>query len=82
MQQKELNDKLISAAINGDIKKVRELIENGADVDAKNNDGKTALHKAALRGNVDVVKVLIENRADVVAKDECGKTALRSHLPF
>ena len=46
-QQKELNDRLIDAAKNEDIKNVRELLANGADVDAKDKNGETALHWAA-----------------------------------
>ena len=34
MQQDELNNKLLSAAINGDIRKVKESIANGVNVDA------------------------------------------------
>ena len=76
MQQDELNNKLLSAAINGDINSVRESIVNGADVNAKDNDGKTALHWAAWDGKVDITTFLIEKGADVGAKDENGKTAL------
>ena len=76
MQQYHLNGKLIDAAKNGDIKNVRELIENGADVGAKNNDGEKALHWAAWNGHVDVAKVLIEKGANVDAKDNVGWTAL------
>ena len=52
------------------------LFENGADVDAKDNEGRTALFWAASNGRVEVVKVLIENGANVDVKDENGKTAL------
>ncbi len=76
MQQEELNDKLIAAAKNGDIKNVRELLANGADVDAKDKDGETALHWAACSGKVDIATFLIEKGADVDAKSNYGKTAL------
>ena len=76
MQQKELNNKFIAAAKNGDIKNVRELLANGADVDAKDKDGETALHWAACSGKVDIATFLIENGADVDAKSNYGKTAL------
>ena len=59
MQQKELNDKLIDAVKNGDIKNVRELIEKGADVDAKDKYGWTALHNVAQEENILVASVLI-----------------------
>ncbi len=74
--QKELNDKLISAAENEDINNIKNLIEKGADVDVRNWLRRTALHYAASEGNVDVAKVLIENEADVDAKDDDGWTVL------
>jgi len=77
----ELHD----AAMNGDIVKVRQLIEKGADVNAKDQFQETPLHDAASRGNTDVAKLLIEKGADVNAKDNYGKTALdmaeASHKP-
>ena len=76
MQQDELNNKLINAVKNGDIKNVRELIEKGADVDAKDKSRWTALHWAACSGKVDISTFLIEKRADVNAKNNDGGTAL------
>ena len=40
------------------------LLENGADVNAKDNNGETALHDAAPFGKKELVKLLIENGAD------------------
>ncbi|MEC7233202.1 MAG: ankyrin repeat domain-containing protein, partial [Planctomycetota bacterium] len=52
-------------------------LENGADVNATNNDGETALLVALLEGNLDVVKLLVEKDVNVVnAKDKSGLTAL------
>ena len=48
-----------------DIAKV--LIQNGAEVNAVNEDKRTPLHWAALNGHVDVAKVLIQNGADMNA---------------
>ena len=72
----ELNDKLRYAARDGDIKRVRELIGGGADVDAKSMYMKTALHWAALNGDFGLVKILIKRGADVNAKNKNGETAL------
>ena len=74
--QKELDDKLISAARDGDILSVRVLIENGADVNAKDELGKTVLHLATREGHVEIVKILIEKGADVDVKDNERYTAL------
>ena len=44
------DQKLIDAAKNGDIAKVKGLIRDGADVNAKDEDGETALTRAAFEG--------------------------------
>ena len=82
LSKNELNDRLIDAAKNEDIKNVRELLANGADVDAKDKNGETALHWAACDGRVDVAKILIEKGADVDAKDNHGWTALHEAAFF
>ena len=48
------------------------LIEMGADVNAKSNNGGTPLRYACVRGYIDVAELLIENGADVNAKNECN----------
>jgi ankyrin repeat protein len=58
------------------INMVKLLISNKAEVNAKDNDGCTPLHKAASSANKDVVKVLLSNHADVNAKDNDGNTPL------
>jgi ankyrin repeat protein len=47
---------------------VHTLVRAGADVNAKADNGLTALLKAALEGSVDTVKALIEEKADTNAK--------------
>ena len=45
------------------------LIEKGADVNATDSKGNTALHAAAVLGNEDSMKVLISAGADVNAEN-------------
>ena len=52
------------------------MIENGADVNIKNNYGITALIYAAEHGNLEIVKYLVEKGANVNIKDNHGRTAL------
>ncbi|WP_374696027.1 ankyrin repeat domain-containing protein [Spiroplasma endosymbiont of Polydrusus formosus] len=46
---------------------IKFLLENGADINARNNDGNTPLHNAAKNGYLNVVKLLLENGADINA---------------
>ena len=55
---------------------VKLLIEAGANVNAKDGYGRTALIYAVRKDSVDMAKLLIEAGADVNVKDGYGKTAL------
>lgn len=67
---------LINAVRAGNAKQVKKLIKSGADVNAKDDEGKTALMWASMYGHNDMIKFLIKNGADVNAKDNNGNTAL------
>jgi len=55
---------------------VRLLLENNADIEARDNDGRTPLHWAAARGHEAVVRLLLENKAYIEARDNDGRTPL------
>lgn len=52
------------------------LIQNGADVNARQQQGVTPLHSAAHNGQNELVHFLIQNGADCNAQTDSGKTAL------
>ena len=74
----ELGQELIKECGQEEInfEKVKELINKGANIEAKDNDGDTSLTSASGWDYSDVVKLLLEKGADIEAKDNRGKTAL------
>jgi ankyrin repeat protein len=52
------------------------LIKHGAEVDAVDNYGRSALMEAALFGRLDNVKVLLEHNADRYTKDDENRLAI------
>ncbi|KAJ5952463.1 uncharacterized protein N7479_010876 [Penicillium vulpinum] len=59
-------------------RKLRLLLEKGADVDAKNFEGDTALHLAICRmANIDAIKVLVRSGASIEEKGRYGRAPLQ-----
>ncbi len=67
---------LILAAINGYANIVETLIDAGADVDVRGDDGATALLVAAFFGRADAVEVLLKHGADTSISNNEGITPL------
>lgn len=65
-----MNECLIAAAERGDTNEVRRLLDNGANIDATDSQGRTAILAATHRNRVDTVKALIEAGADINIRDE------------
>ena len=78
INRNEINEELMQAAKEGDIKKVTELLTrpiNKANIDAKDNQGRTPLHWAAMNEHPEVVDVLLDSGATLGLIDNDGKSA-------
>ena len=70
------DQELVDAVTSGNAGKVKELIDKGADVDAKDIYGRTVLMVAVINNRTDVARLLIDKGANVNAKDNDRNTAL------
>lgn len=76
---------LIEAAGRGDATAVRQLLADGAPIDARDGRGRTALLAATHANHVETAKLLIEAGADVNARDDINDSpylyaGARGHL--
>jgi len=67
-----LQAQLTEAARAGDVAAVRASLDRGADVNAAEGDGITALHAAAEVGHVEIVEILLARGANVAAATRIG----------
>src|SRR5688572_10046834 len=67
---------IVEAAKQGDLEALRVLVAGGADVNAAEADGATALHWASYRDDLEVADLLIRAGADVNAVNYLGVTPL------
>lgn len=80
----KLDNDLLLAARLGFVEKVKESIENNANVDTCNSDGVSALHMSSIIGNLEIIEYLIKNGANVNTLDinkatPLHMTALHKH---
>ena len=67
---------LLHSAI--DVEIAQLLLNHGVDLNARNSNGETPLHRAVLRGRHKVARFLISKGADIYAKDKDGSTVFHS----
>jgi len=67
---------LRTAALDGQIERVRSSLDQNVKLDAKDADGRTALMMAAFNGHTDTAKLLLDREARVNIVDGVGRTAL------
>jgi len=78
MDREELNSEMLEAAKKGDFDRIWKLVERGADVNASNKYGWTALTLSAWKGHLtpELLNAFISHEADINAQNEDGETAL------
>jgi ankyrin repeat protein len=68
---------LMIATSKGQTEIAEVILQAGVNINAKSDDGETALHKAAFdQEETGVVQLLMESGIDIDAKNKAGKTAL------
>jgi len=75
-QQEKLNKALLEAVKKGDLSKVQELVQEGADVNFKTRSGDTPLHIAASKGHLEILDFLLKNGADPTILNKKKKTLI------
>jgi uncharacterized protein len=75
-QRARLNQQLITAAWNNDLRRARSLIARGADVNAKDNTVQSAYLISTSEGYLELLNLTLEHGADVDSKDSFSGTGL------
>jgi ankyrin repeat protein len=65
--------RVADAARGGDRAEVRNLLRDGADVNAPHGDGMTALHWAAMNGDAEMTDLLLHAGASLVSRTRLGR---------
>ena len=65
-----MDDQLLAAAAAGDVAAITAALDGGANVDARDATGRTALLAATMAGRIDAVRALLEAGADVDLQDD------------
>eukprot|EP00927_Polykrikos_kofoidii_P053880 TRINITY_DN48404_c0_g1_i1.p1 TRINITY_DN48404_c0_g1~~TRINITY_DN48404_c0_g1_i1.p1 ORF type:complete len:182 (+),score=39.10 TRINITY_DN48404_c0_g1_i1:68-547(+) len=63
---------MLFAASGGDLPRLKELVDGGANVNYRSEGGETPLHVASLNCSTPVVKFLLDSKADVNAITKGG----------
>ncbi|MFT5317575.1 MAG: ankyrin repeat protein [Chlamydiales bacterium] len=75
-QYGDLDCSMPKAAYKGNMERVKTLLDQGEEVNQKEQKGYTSLHLASLRGKTKIVELLLDRGADINLEAEDGKTAL------
>jgi ankyrin repeat protein len=75
-EQARLNEQLIAAAWDNDLRRARALIARGADVNAKDNTVQSAYLISTSEGHLELLNLTLRHGADVDSKDSFNGTGL------
>ncbi|MDR1235455.1 MAG: ankyrin repeat domain-containing protein [Holosporaceae bacterium] len=70
------NTPLHGVAYSGDERMAQVLIDNGAEVNRKNDEGYSSLHIAVMREHTNVVVILLDNKANIDEQGNAGNSPL------
>lgn len=73
-------DNLFDAVVNEDTKRIKSLLDEGKNINEKDENGTTPLMVACKRGNLRIIKFLLEHGADVNVKNKNNKTAFDNFI--
>jgi hypothetical protein len=71
-----MNNVIHRCAESGNLEMVKQLVEDGANIDMIDENGMTALACASIHGHFDIVVYLVERSADIAHTDSACLTAL------
>jgi len=73
---------LLDACLEGDLELVKTCIEDGVDINTRNEEGLTALHTCSCNGHAAIAKYLVEHNANINAVDDDSWTPLHGAACF
>lgn len=72
-----MKDELFKAAFNGDIEKMKDLLEQGGNINAKDKENYTLLHKAIASKKVEAVALVLEKDVNKINLSVSNKTGCK-----
>ncbi|KAK9814929.1 hypothetical protein WJX73_002227 [Symbiochloris irregularis] len=72
----DLAELLLEGARYGDLEDCQQALDQGAKVDSRDSQGRTALHMASGNGHLEITQVLLKGGAEATAANDDGNTPL------
>ncbi|MDE1828618.1 MAG: ankyrin repeat domain-containing protein [Candidatus Micrarchaeota archaeon] len=78
--KKRANEILLTGIVAGNVERIRQGIEMGADIERAGESGRTPLMHAVYNGKIGAARFLLESGAKIEARDDFGYTPLKIAL--